>query len=201
LNSPFSLPPRSRARAESGQGLIEFALVLPLVLLVAFGVIETSFAVLDDHVVTRLSREGSNLISRDSTLQDAATAMRKMASQPVNFDNGSAKLIFSVIKRGARTGTANYDKPFLYQRYEYGSFGGASQFSGGGGAFGGAPDYRAVNPDTDASLQITNVPPNLLPSPGSLIFVTEVFSQHQLITPLDRFGITFPTTLKSIAYF
>jgi hypothetical protein len=201
LNAPFSLPPRSRVRAESGQAVVEFALALPLVLLIALGVIETSFALLDDHVVTRLSREGSNLISRDATLQDAATAMRQMASRPVNFDDGSSKLIFSVIKRGSRPGTANYDVPFLYQRYEYGSYGGASRFSGGGGAFGGAPDYRAVNPDTDAALQLTNVPPNLLPTPGSLIYVTEVFSRHQLITPLDRFGITLPTTLSSIAYF
>jgi hypothetical protein len=201
LNAPFSLPPRSRVRAESGQAVVEFALALPLVLLIALGVIETSFALLDDHVVTRLSREGSNLISRDTTLQDAATAMRQMASRPVNFDDGSSKLIFSVIKRGSRPGTTNYDVPFLYQRYEYGSYGGASRFSGGGGAFGGAPDYRAVNPDTDAALQLTNVPPNLLPTPGSLIYVTEVFSRHQLITPLDRFGITLPTTLSSIAYF
>jgi hypothetical protein len=201
MKPPFSLLARSR-RSESGQGLIEFALVLPLLLLVALGVIEISYALIDDHVVTSISREGSNLISRDTTLQDAATAMRQMASRPVNFDDGSSKMIFSVIKRGATTGTANYDKPFLYQRYQYGSYSGASAFaSAGAGSFGGAPDYRAVNPDTDAALQITNFPPNLLPTPGSLIYVTEVFSRHTLITPLDRFGVTLPTTLSSIAYF
>jgi hypothetical protein len=201
LNSPLSKPRGYRARSASGQSLIEFAFVLPFVLLLALGVIETSYALLDDHIVTKLSREGSNLISRDATLLDSATAMRQMATRPVNFDDGSSKLIFSVIKRGARQSTANYDKPYLYQRYVYGSYAGSSQFATGGGSFGGPPDYYANNPDTDAGLQITNLPPNLVPTPGSLIYVTEVFSRHQLITPLDRFGITLPTTLKSIAYF
>jgi Flp pilus assembly protein TadG len=193
---------KPRFHATSGQSLIEFALVLPLVLLVALGVIETSWALLDDHVVTKLSREGSNLISRDVTIQDATTAIRQMASRPVNFDDGSSTVIFSVIKRGAITGTANYNQPFLYQRYVYGTFPGTSQFStSGSGSFGGAPNYMANNPDTDASLQITNAAATLVPNPGQLIYVTEVFSRHSLLTPLDKFGISMPTTLNSIAFF
>jgi hypothetical protein len=202
LSPRFHVLPGRRARSASGQSLIEFALVLPLVLVVALGVIETSWALLDEHVVTKLSREGSNLISRDTTIQDATTAMRQMATLPVNFDSGSSTVIFSVIKRGAITGTANYDKPFLYQRFSYGTYPGTSQFTTSGiGSFGGAPDYMANNPDTDSSLQITNAPATLVPTPGQLIYVTEIFSQHQLLTPLDRFGIAMPTTLSSIAFF
>jgi hypothetical protein len=202
LTRRFHVPLRRRARSASGQSLIEFALVLPLVLLVALGVIETSWALLDDHVVTKLSREGSNLISRDTTIQDATTAMRQMATMPVNFDNGSSTLIFSVIKRGAISGTANYDKPFLYQRYVYGTYPGTSQFStSGAGAFNGAPDYMATNPDTDSSLQLTNPAATLVPNKGQLIYVTEIFSRHTLLTPLDRFGVAMPTTLNSIAFF
>src|SRR5262249_52492308 len=106
LSPRLRVPLRRRSQSAAGQTLIEFALVLPLVLLVALGVIETSWALLDDHVVTKISREGSNLISRDTTIQDATTAIRQMASRPVNFDDGSSTVIFSVIKRGAITGTA-----------------------------------------------------------------------------------------------
>jgi Flp pilus assembly protein TadG len=202
LTPRFHVRLRCRSRTASGQSLIEFALVLPLVLLVALGVIETSWALLDDHVVTKLSREGSNLISRDTTIQDATTAIRQMASRPVNFDDGSSTVIFSVIKRGAITGTANYNKAFLYQRYTYGTFPGASQFATVGSAsFGGAPDYMAINPDTNAALQITSAPATLVPNPGQLIYITEVFSRHTLLTPLDRFGISMPTSLNSIAFF
>ncbi len=37
--------------------------------------------------------------------------------------------------------------------------------------------------------------------PGGMLYVTEVYTRHPLITPLDRFGITLPQTLYSIAYF
>ena len=46
-----------------------------------------------------------------------------------------------------------------------------------------------------------NLPPGLNIGNGSMIYVTEVFTKHQLITPFDRFGITVPDTLYSIAYF
>ena len=72
-------------------------------------------------VVTRLSREGSNLISRDTTLATAAAVMTSMSARPVDFANGS-KVIFSVLKKGATTGTANYDKLVMYQRAEFGTF-------------------------------------------------------------------------------
>ena len=51
--------------------------------MLVLGVVEVSYALLDQHVVTKLTREGSNLISRDTSLQDAATAMRSMSSRPV----------------------------------------------------------------------------------------------------------------------
>ena len=46
--------------------------------------------------------------------------MKKMSDRPLNFDDGSSKVIFSVLKRGATTGTTNYNKNILYQRYTYG---------------------------------------------------------------------------------
>ena len=91
---------RQRVSCASGQTLLEFALVLPFVLVLALGVIEVGYALLDQHVVTKLAREGSNLISRDTSLADAATAMRNMSSRPVNFNNGSSRrdLVTTLVK-------------------------------------------------------------------------------------------------------
>ena len=185
-----------------GQSLIEFALVLPLALLIVLGVIEVGTVLIDEHVVTRLSREGSNLISRDTSLQTAADVMTSMSARPVDFANGS-KVIFSVIKRGATTGTANYDRLVLYQRAEFGTFSGPapSAVQSAGGAFGGPPDYKAANSDTDASLRVTGVPANLVMVKGGMVYVTEIFTRRLRITPLDRFGVAVPETLYSIAYF
>jgi hypothetical protein len=185
-----------------GQSLVEFAVAMPLLVALALGVIETSHALLDQHVVTKLTREGSNLISRDATLEEAATAMRKLTVRPVNFDDG-ARLIFSVIRKGSTAGTANFDKEILYQRYEFGSLAGVSSTLStvGAGSFRGAPNYEAVNADTDARLQITNLPASLEVRRGGMIYVTEVYTRHELITPFDQFGISLPETLYSIAYF
>ena len=102
---------------------------MPLVVVVALGVIEVGYALLDQHVVTKLTREGSNLISRDTTIDDAVTAMRSMTTRPVDFATRS-RVIFSVLKKGSTTGTANYDQVILYQRHEYGSPIGGTQRAG-----------------------------------------------------------------------
>jgi Flp pilus assembly protein TadG len=190
----------SARTSSSGQSIVEFALILPLLMLVVLGVVEFGYALVDEHVVTRLSREGSNLISRDTSLQDAGLAVTSMSSPPVDFTNGST-LVFSVIKKGATTGTANYGKLVLYERYQFGNFPATSQVTTvGSGSFGGAPDYLAANSDADANLQVTSVPANEIPI-GGMIYITEIFTRHNRITPLDNFGVLVPQTLYSIAYF
>jgi Flp pilus assembly protein TadG len=184
---------------ESGQTLLEFALVVPLVLLLLLGVIEVGYAMLDQHVVSKLSREGSNLISRDTSLADAAAAMASLSNAPVNFNDGSSKVIFSVVKKVATVGAANYNKPVLYQRYVYGTYSGSSILDNAGGSFGSGPDFQAVNSDNDTTLQVTNVPATM--ALGDMLYITEIYSRHTLITPFDRFGVTLPTSLYSIAYF
>jgi Flp pilus assembly protein TadG len=202
MTRPSSTARRCRIAAESGQSLVEFAFVLPLLIILALGVVEVSYALLDQHVVTKLTREGSNLISRDTSLADAATAMKSMSSRPLDFNTGS-RLIFSVLKKGATTGTTNYDKVILYQRYEYGALSGVQSVlaTKGSGAFRGAPEYEAINSDTDARLQLANLPANLTLVRGGMLYVTEIYTKHPVITPLDRFGIKVPDTLYSVAYF
>jgi len=191
---------RRSFRSDSGQSLLEFALVVPLVLMLALGVVEASYAILDQHIVTKLTREGSNLISRDTSLADAVTAMKNMSSRPVNFTDGSSKVIFSVIKKVATVGASNYNQDIIYQRYEYGSLSNTSALQCSGGSFGGAPNYEASNSDNDTSLRVTNLPANLT-TLGGMLYVTEIYTRHQRITPLDRLGVTMPDTLYSIAYF
>jgi TadE-like protein len=196
----IGLPQRSVR--SSGQSIVEFSIILPLVLVLVLGVVEFSWELLDLHVVTKLTREGSNLISRDTGLQAAGTALANMSTRPVDFSNGS-KMIFSVIKTGVTTGTSNFNKQILYQRYEYGSLTsaqapGALKISGSGSF--PPPDYQAVNADGNTGLQLTNLPPSLVGT-GGMIYVTEIYTKHVLITPWDRFGFKLPETLYSIAYF
>jgi hypothetical protein len=191
---------RRTVASERGQTLLEFSLVMPLLLLMSLGVVEVGWALMDQHVVTKMTREGSNLISRDTSLADALNVMRSMTSRQVDFDSGST-VIFSVIKKGATIGTANYNQDILYQRFRYGTLSNASTIgTAGAGSFGGAPDYIAANADSDTNLRVTNMPV-AISAPGGMIYVTEIFSSHVRITPLDRLGVSIPQTLYSIAYF
>ena len=145
-----------------GQSVVEFAVVLPLLLIVVLGVIEVSYALLDQHVVTKMTREGSNLISRETSLADAVNALKSMSGRPVNF-NTNSKVIFSVVRRGATTGTNNYNKDVLYQRYEYGAIAGTSAISTrGAGATARAPSTQATNADGDTNIQVTNLPAGIV---------------------------------------
>jgi hypothetical protein len=191
-----------RLLARDGQAVVETALIMPLVVVLVLGVVEFSYALLDAHVVTKATREGSNLISRNVSLQDAVTAMRNMSDRPLNFNDGSSTVIFSVLKRGATSGSTNFNQNILYQRFSFGTYAGTSKLTTrGAGSFGGAPDYQAANSDTDANLQVTNMPAGLLVTTGGMIYVTEIYTAHTLLTPLSNLGLSLPQTLYSIAYF
>jgi hypothetical protein len=138
------------------------------------------------------------MISRDSSLDDSFKALASMTTRSLDFTK-NATVIFTVIKVGTTSGTTNFGKDIIYQRLQKGSVAATSVLSSAGGSFGGAPDYVAANSDTDPSLQVTGLPANLAGS--GMIYVTEVFANHPLITPFDRLGITLPKTLYSIAYF
>jgi Flp pilus assembly protein TadG len=189
----------SRAwRAAEGQSIVEFAICLPVLLFLSLGVVETSNALMSQHVITKIGREGSNMISRETKLADASNVLRNMSSTPATF-NSTTKVIFSVLMR-SQTGSNN-GFLVLYQRYEFGNLSlGASQLNGSG-TFNSANDYTANNPNNDAGLRVTNAPSGIAADPGGMIYVTEVYRQYDTLTPVRNIGIPIPSLLYSIAYF
>ena len=131
MKSAFAV--RLHSLSERGQSMLEFALVLPLAARAWCSAwSRSSYALLDQHVVTKLTREGSNLISRDTSLQDAATAMRSMSTRPVDFNGELEGDLLGDQERRRRPARPTTTRPILYQRYEYGAISGASALSTGG---------------------------------------------------------------------
>ena len=187
------------ALGTEAQSILEAAIVLPFLITLLLAVVELGLAIDHSHLVSALSREGSNLISRETPLENAATVLGSIGGSRVDF-NSNAVVIFSVLKRGETTNSTNYGKVILYARYTFGTYGASSKISTRGtGAFDA--DHVATNSDSDASLQVTNAPVNLIGVNGGMVYVTEVFSRHALITPLDQFGVNVPRELYSVAYF
>ena len=92
-------------RSARGQSIVEFAIILPFLLAHLLGVVETSYALLDQHVVTKLAREGSNLISRNTSLQQAATVLDEHEHRAGELHaNGTSTVIFSVLQKGRDDG-------------------------------------------------------------------------------------------------
>ena len=197
------LKPSTESRAHPGwrgQSLVEFAMVLPLVLVLALGIIEVSYALFENHLIIKLAREGANLISRGTKLGEAETSLLAATTAPVAF-NAKGKLVLSVIKLG--DAGANLNQPIISQRRVVGTLSANSVLGNPPtSSYSGAPDYTAVNPNNDSSIRIAGALPNgLTLAAGESVYVTEVYTRHDFITPFQNFGVTLPTNLYASAYF
>ena len=182
-------------RHEAGQALFEFGVTLPILMALVLGVIEFGYALFQVQLVTSMAREGSNLIARQVTINDAEAALQTMSGL-VRFDANST-LIFSVVRLGV--GGANNNVPIIVQRHSVGAFAASSVLGDPPqSAYQGSPDYNAYDPDNDGSIRVSGVLPNgFTLTPGESVYVTEVFTQRTSIVPF----MPLPAMLHASAYF
>ena len=180
---------------EAGQALFEFGVTLPILMALVLGVIEFGYALFQIQLVTSMAREGSNLIARQVTINDAEAALQTMSGL-VRFDANST-LIFSVVRLGV--GGANNNVPIIVQRHSVGAFAANSVLGDPPQSeYEGSPDYTALDPDNDDSIRVSGTLPNgLTLTPGESVYVTEVFTQRTSIVPF----MPLPATLRASAYF
>ena len=183
-----------------GQSLVEFAMVLPLMLTLALGIMEVGYALYENHLIISMAREGSNLISRQTTLSEAEAAIVAASAGPVNLSN-DGKLIFSVVRLGSSG--ANLDKPIITQRHTVGMINGSSVLGDPpSSSYNSGPNYTAKNPDNDISVRVNGPLPNgLTLTAGQSFYITEIYTKHDAITPFEKLGIALPTQLYASAYF
>ena len=181
-------------RRESGQALCEFALTLPILMALVLGVIEFGYALFQIQLVTSMAREGSNLIARQVTINDAEAALQTMSGL-VRFDANST-LIFSVVRLGV--GGTNANVPIIVQRHSVSAFAASSVLGDPSqDLYGPGPDYTANNAD-DPRIRVSGALPNgLTLTPGESVYVTEIFTQRTSIVPF----MPLPNTLYASAYF
>ena len=180
---------------EAGQALFEFGVTLPILMALVLGVIEFGYALFQIQLVTSMAREGSNLIARQVTINDAEAALQTMSGL-VRFDANST-LIFSVVRLGV--GGANNNVPIIVQRHSLGAFAASSVLGDPPQSeYEGSPDYNALDPDNDESIRVSGTLPNgLTLTPGESVYVTEVFTQRTSIVPF----MPLPAMLHASAYF
>jgi len=161
---------------ESGQALTEFALILPTLLVLAFAMIDFGRALSDMQVMSGLTRQGSNLASRGTSLSASAAAVIA-GDAPLNLNSNGEVIVTSVsLVNSVNTITGQASQGGISCSSKIGQ---------------GTGNPAAVPPGVAAMLQS-----------GQTVYVTEVFYTYQPITPVGKLlNIVMPSTLYEAAYF
>ncbi|HKP30819.1 MAG TPA: TadE/TadG family type IV pilus assembly protein [Gemmatimonadales bacterium] len=163
----------TRLRAESGQALVEFALLLPFLTMMIFGLIEFGRGIDEKHSLATLSREAALLAARGTSLDSVAQAV---------IDNGGD--IHLDVSGGSIASAVEITKKSAIVRQQVASPG-----------FAGTSRLGAVG-DTAAGLGGVGL------IEGTTVYVVEVFYNHTPIVPLGRlFNLAVPATLYERAVF
>jgi uncharacterized protein (UPF0333 family) len=102
-------------KQSKGQSVVELALILPVLLLLSFGVIEYSRSILTKNIITNMSREGANLAARTQELPQ--TIMDAIATTAEPLDLGTNGMIYITQVLGVDNGgTVN---PIVQAQYRY----------------------------------------------------------------------------------
>lgn len=101
-------------RSDSGQGVAEFALALPVILIILLGMVEFSNAYDRVHGLAGLSREGANIAARGSGLDEVLSTVMANGATLDMPGNGGAIVSRVVVQSGqpiimAQAATAGYD--------------------------------------------------------------------------------------------
>lgn len=75
----FKFPSESR-----GQGMVEFALVIPIVIAMIFGILELGWLLYNNHTVSNATREGARYAMVNSGERSAETASKASVQNVVN---------------------------------------------------------------------------------------------------------------------
>jgi len=105
---------RRLLRSDSGQGLVEFSLALPIILIILLGMVEFSNAYDRVHGLAGLSREGANIAARGTALSEVLTTVVADGETIKMAANGGAIVSRLVVQGGepvimAQVATDGYD--------------------------------------------------------------------------------------------
>jgi hypothetical protein len=153
--------------------MVEFALVMPFLVLMVFGLIEFGRGIDEKHSIATLSREAALLAARGTSLDSVAQAvLDNGADIKLSTSGGSVASAVEITKKSA----------IIRAQVKSKGYAGPSKL----GAVG----------DTAATLGSLGL------VEGTTVYVVEVFYTHTPIVPLGKlFKVAVPTTLYERAVF
>jgi hypothetical protein len=111
-------------KCQKGVSAIEFAIVLPLLLLLVFGMVEFSVLLYDKAVITNASREGARagIVFSDPRIDDTViegVVNNYCGSHLISFDSGSVLDVNILPEWPGRAGSSSGDDLRVQVSYHY----------------------------------------------------------------------------------
>jgi hypothetical protein len=179
-----------KKRTATGSAAVEFAFILPLLVLLALPIFDFARVIQANMILINLSREGANLASRSS--QTPQTIMNALAATAPPLNMGSNGMIYITKVMGNKEGNSIRNVIVQQDKWLAGSYAPASTlWNCAGGWTDGSCNGISANPN-DAP--IANVMKGQL-ADGEVIYVVEGFynAGNMLFSAMNLgFGITTP---------
>jgi len=164
-----------RPHNERGVALVELALLLPILVVLAFGVIDLGRLIHARLVVTNVSREGGSLASRDIQTGNNLITMLQSSATPFNLATQGRIYVYRI-----NAGETRRDPlPYIDSKFSGGAYGVSSSITGNVGDTPGGLSSTLYN---HLRYNTTNKTSDL-----SEISIVEVFYHYRPITPLPNF--------------
>jgi hypothetical protein len=159
---------------KKGIAALELALILPILLVLVFGIIDFGRLIRARLIITNVSREGGSMVSRSFKSGDDLLTMLQSSGAPLDL-NGSGKIYVSRIKAGTSRSSPN---PLIDPQVLKGNLSVSSQIR-----------TNVTNLGLSAALYqhliFEGSPQNT--SDIAEVWVVEVYYKYKPITPLPNF--------------
>ena len=163
-----------------GAAVVELAIILPLLLLLGFGVFEYSRSILTKNIIVNMSREGANLAAR--TQETPQTIMTAIASTADSLNMSANGMIYLTVVTGVEDIYTHTVNPIVQEqdRYVNGGYaatsrvwGGCSSWTDGKCAVSGAPvaDLEGDGAGTYSGMELSL-------NDGQRVYAVEIFYNY-----------------------
>jgi hypothetical protein len=173
-------------RNNSGQALVELALIMPMLMIFVFGIVDYTRALYDQEVITNLAGEGSSMASRNADLTDSVAAVWSDAD--IDMAGKGCVIMTSVASPSANS--------YKVTQQAHSTICNSPASS----KIGCAPPPSSCGNATIPALVQTVIQSSTNPN----VYITEVFFNFSPVTPVGSFlhaSNFLPSQLYAVAYY